>query len=245
MSLEQRLAETLHLVDAVEPSPDLFARVYRSLEEDSAHRRRVALVALAVFGLTASIVVFTGLMVSTSDTGRMVTRAWVVELVEIMIMTALVLGLAPAVKRFGKAYVAEVFRLDPGAGHRFIALVDVAYYLVFVGIIVLTTETTGLDRVVELIRQLEGSMERVALLLATMGVLHTCNLLALPVVGLVHSSSLRRSLRAGKAIGPPSPEAERADRVATRLVWGLAALAVAGLILGLGVVFGVGLGLRG
>ncbi len=245
MSLESRLAETLHLVDSVDPSPDLFARVSRSLEEDAAHRRRVALVALAMFGLTASVVVFTGLMVSTSDTGRLVTRAWVVELVEAVLMTALVLGLAPAVRRFGKVYVAEVFRLDPGAGSRFVGLVDVAYDLVVVGIIVLTTETVGLGRRVELIRLLEGSMVRVGLLLATMGVLHTCNLLALPVVGLIHSSSLRRTLRTADAMAPPSPQAERADRLATRLVWGLAALAVAGLILGLGLVLGIGLGLRG
>ncbi len=245
MSLERRLAETLHLVDSFDPSPDLFARVSRSLEEDTAHRKRVSLVALAVFGLTASIVVFTGFMVSTSETGRMVSRAWVVELVELVVMTAVVVGLAPAVRRFGRVYVAEVFRLDPGAGHRFVSLVDVAYYLVFVGITVLTTETTGLDRIVPLGFGLAGSVERVAQLLVTMGVLHTCNLLALPVVGLVHSSSVRRSLRAGQDVGPPASGAERADRLATRLVWGLAALSVAAIILSLGLVFGISIGLRG
>lgn len=245
MSLERRLAETLHLVDSFEPSPDLFARVQRSLEEDTAHRRRVALVALAVIGLTVSIVVFSGFMVSISDSGRMVSAAWVVELVEIVVMAALVSSLGPAVRRFGRFYVDEVFRLDPGAGNRFIALIDVAYYLVFVGIILVTTETRDLHRTVALIPELEGAMVRVGLLLATMGVLHTCNLLALPVIGLVHSASVRRSLRSGGTAGPPSAKAEHADRWATRLVWGLAALAVTGLILGLGVVFGIGLGLRG
>ncbi|MBI2237588.1 MAG: hypothetical protein HYU54_03565, partial [Actinobacteria bacterium] len=41
MSLEERLREVLRRTDEYEPSPDLFARVRRSIEEDAAHRRRI------------------------------------------------------------------------------------------------------------------------------------------------------------------------------------------------------------
>ena len=40
MTLEQVLSATLHSADDYDPSPDLFAKVQRSIDEDRAHRRR-------------------------------------------------------------------------------------------------------------------------------------------------------------------------------------------------------------
>lgn len=37
MSLEKRIADALHAADTFQPSPDLFTRLQRSIEEDLAH----------------------------------------------------------------------------------------------------------------------------------------------------------------------------------------------------------------
>ena len=48
MTVEQRLRDALHRADGYAPSPDLFARVQRSIEEDRAHRRRMGKITIGI-----------------------------------------------------------------------------------------------------------------------------------------------------------------------------------------------------
>jgi hypothetical protein len=242
MSLEKRLIETLHEVDRFEPSPDLFARVNRSLSEAAAHRRRLLAVGFGTIGSVALMVTLIGSVTSRNVNGRLMTPVWSIEIVETLALAGLVLVLAPVIRRFGDAYVLAVFHLDPTLGPRFLRLLDLAYYLTFLGAVVATSDVTGLSRTADLATWAEGSLDRVAGVLMAMGVLHVTVLLSLPVVGLIHSSTVRRSRRqvAGAAAPPVSSPALRADTIASRLVWALAAIGVAGVLLLAGVALGFG-----
>ncbi|MGH8873267.1 MAG: hypothetical protein ACRDWS_14995 [Acidimicrobiia bacterium] len=243
MTLEQRLSETLHEVDSFEPSPDLYARVSRSLDEDRARRRRATLVWLASLASAAIVMVCLGLLVFRDRGGFLVVPRWGVELLETVVLVTIVLLLAPLIRRFGGFYVSEVFRLDPPVGDRFLRLLDIAYYLVFSGRILSDADLTGLGGAVRLGVELEAALDRIAWVLTMMGALHAGTLLALPVVGLVFSSVVRRArrLQAGALAPDVSPQALQADRLASWIVWALAALVVVGALLTIGVVIGVGL----
>jgi hypothetical protein len=243
MTLEQRLSEVLHKVDDFEPSPDLFARVNRSLEEDQAHRRRAVVAWLSIVASVAAIIVYLGLFTSRSPDGFLVIRVWVVELLETVVLVAIVLVLAPVIRRFGGLYVADVFRLDPGTGDRFLRLLDIAYYLVFFGGILEGVSLRDLDLLARVGPELESALERLGAILLVMGLFHAATLLALPVVGLVFSSNVRRveRLQAGEGAGVASARATQADRIAARIVWGLAALLVVGALVGVGTMVGLGL----
>ncbi|MEE8489776.1 MAG: hypothetical protein V3S43_05520, partial [Acidimicrobiia bacterium] len=56
MTVEERLTAAFRAADQYQPSPDLFAKVTRSIEEDASHRRRVRRLVgtlIAAFGLVA------------------------------------------------------------------------------------------------------------------------------------------------------------------------------------------------
>lgn len=244
MTLEQRLAEALREVDAYEPSPDLFVRVERSLDEDHAHRRRVGVAWLSAMASLSAIVVYLGLLASRSDSGQLVIPIWAMALIENVILAALVFLLAPVIRRFGGFYVADVFHLDPETGIRFLRLLDLAYYLVFGGVILIGMSIGGLDGSEDLGTSLQSAAGRIAVLLLLIGGLHALNLLAMPFVGLVFSSTVRRAARAraGAAAPAESAAAARVDRIAATIVWVLAALVAIGALIGTGIVIGAGLG---
>ena len=79
MSLERLLTETLHEADAYEPSPDLFARVERSLEEDAAHRRRVRIGVASVIGGLVGAAAFLIATSSPGPFGSPAVPAWALE----------------------------------------------------------------------------------------------------------------------------------------------------------------------
>jgi hypothetical protein len=244
MTLEQRLFDTLHEVDSFEPSPDLFARVARSIEEDAAHRRRVQVLWIAGIAAVAAVVVYLGLAVSRNRLGSLVISGWASEVLENVIAVALVFVLAPVIRRFGRQYVADVFRLDPATGMRFLRLLDIAYYLALFGLIIARVELTGAGRMPLLRSALESTLDDLASLLMLIGVLHAANLLVLPVVGLVFSSVVRRAARdrAGVEAPPLSPKAVQADRICSWIVWVSTALIFATVLLTIGIVIGTGLG---
>jgi hypothetical protein len=233
MTTEDRLREALHRADQYAPSPDLFARVRRSIEEDLAHRRRVRQVVAATLAGVLALGVWIAWSVRVVD-GRLVVPWWAVEVAVDAVLVALVVVLGPLIKRFGKTYVGNVFRANPSTGERFLALFDIAYYLIFVGYILVTTryapQTTWLT--VGLGAQLRDEAVRLGGLLLLMGVLHEIAIGTLPVIGLLFSSGWWRAVRAelGAEAPPPSRSAETADRVATVIVWVAAALAVLGIL---------------
>ncbi len=66
-----------------------------------------------------------------------------------------------------------------------------------------------------------------------MGILHALTIAVLPVMGLIFASNWRRAARAalGSEAPEPNPPAEKADRVATVIVWLVAAAVAAQLLL--------------
>lgn len=243
MSLERRLREALHEVDHFEPNPDLFARVSSSVEEDIAHRRRVRRVSMAAAFTALGIAGYVSAVVGRSGTGQLVAPRWSIELLTTAVMVVLTLVLGPAIRRFGRIFVADAFRLDPGTGDRFLRLLDIAYYLAFSGMILLEVTLTDLETALSLRLQLAAATERLALFLLVMGLLHATTLVVLPVIGLVFSSTVRRVRRtAVETASVPSLRAEAAERVVRLLLWALGGLAAAGAVLAAVVVVVIGVG---
>ena len=56
---------------------------------------------------------------------------WILEIVFVLVMVAVVAVLGPLIKRFGKAYAADVFRANPRTGKSYLVLMDFAYYMIF------------------------------------------------------------------------------------------------------------------
>lgn len=245
MTIEQRLTEALHGADEYLPSPDLFAKVQRSIEQDAAHRRRVRRALLWAGGGLAAAVVWLAAFLDVGD-GTATLPWWTLEVLTAAILIVLVLVLGPAIRRFGTDLTLDVFRSNRATSQRFLALIDIAYYLVFTAFVLMTTSFSAqTEWGGRLAAQMEHELHRVGGLLLVMGILHALNIAVLPVMGLVFASNWRRAARQrlGASAPDPDPRADKADRVATIIVWlaaGLIALqavlfivpAVAGLIFG-------------
>jgi hypothetical protein len=183
--LEERLRDALFSgAGAVEESPDLFARVQLSIEDDRrrrSQRRRAAALGASVLAAVASIV----FAVIDNDQGDVRMDWWILELLITALLIGIALWLGPFIKRFGKTYAADVFRANPGTGKSFIVLTDFAYYLIFLSYILFTSsfEATGNWEATVNAAQLKGETARVAGILLIIGILHGLNLIALPVMG--------------------------------------------------------------
>lgn len=232
MTTEEQLRDALRQADLYEPSVDLWARVEGSIEEDRHHRRRVVRTLTGVATMLAILSGFAALSLVGTGSGRSVD--WrVMEAVEAALLVAIVLALGPAIRRFGRTLAADVFRTNPATGRRFLLVLDLAYYLVFAGYVMVTTRFArpGALDVGVLASQLEDAAMRTGGLLLLMGVLHVVTVLALPILGIAFTSSWRHEQGEGR--GPrPIPTAV--------LVLGVAAIAAALVFLGLAVVMGTG-----
>ena len=242
MTLEQRLIDALHRADDFDPSPDLFARVERSLEEDRRHRRRVIAIGTGVFAGALAAALLLRATSSISDSGQLVVPGWAFEMVITAIKIALILALGPSLRRLGQPLIADVFRLDPATGRRFLSLLNIAFYLFLSGLILLDAHPQGWNRVFAaddwwLWR------DSIAVFLLMMGIAHATNIAALPLIGLFNSSLVRRARRQEAGAGAPavSTRAEQAERVVRFIVWGIAGLALLAVVAGVGafVVLGV------
>jgi hypothetical protein len=196
MSVEQLLRQTLHRADTYEVSPDLFARVQRSIEEDRAHRRRVrGAIGWAVAGVL-SVAVYLVAMAEVVD-GRVTWPWWSLELLTAAILITLILIVGPLIRRFGRIFASSVFAANPSTAEHFLRVLDVAYYLVFSAFVVIETrvvpreEWLGPDGTIVHLGWLTG---RIGVLLLLMGVLHAITIAALPVLGVVFSSIWRQLL---------------------------------------------------
>jgi lysylphosphatidylglycerol synthetase-like protein (DUF2156 family) len=190
--LEQRLvAAFADARTSVEENPDLFARVTRSLDDQRTRRQfRIRLLAWILVFVAANVVL--ALALSDFDNRRFTMPWWVIELITNVVLVALAIGLGPFIKRFGRAYAADVFRANPRTGKSYLVLTDVAYYLIFAAFVLFTVtfvaptnwrEETG--------EQLQHELARIGGILLIMGVLHAANVVALPVIGRLLSSNKR------------------------------------------------------
>lgn len=215
MTLEKRLSEALHSADRFHASPDLFARVERSVAEDRAHRRRFARnVALAVLAM-GLIAAFLGAVAKTNASGRLDLLRGALQVVETFVMITLIVVVGPSIRRFGLNYIADVFHASPGTGVRVLKLLDTAYYLVFSGLLLTSATFTRLELRVSLADGLEHSFDRIGRLTLVMGLLHALTLALLPIVGFVFSSIVWRARRAelGAEAPPISDGARQSERV--------------------------------
>lgn len=192
-TLEQRLHNAL-MADAIttEPSPDLFARVRGSIADDRLRRARLrARLGVVVLFIGALIAVIYG--TSTYEQGRLLMEWWVLEAITTVVLIGLALWLGPFIKRFGRAYAADVFKANPATGKSFILLADIVYYLIFGAYILFSvrfqqeknwTDTVGPA-------QLQWEVARLGGILLIIGVLHGANIILMPVIGRLFSLNRR------------------------------------------------------
>ena len=167
--------------------------------------------------------------------------AWEIELFEVAVLGVLAIVLALNIRRFANSFVADVFHLSAATGGRFLAVLDIAYYLVFTGLILGNADFGPPRAEFALPSALEDTAFTLAFFLLFMGLLHAVNIATLPFVGLLFNSVMRLALRreAGDAAPPMSVRAEMAESNAKTLVIVVLAGAVALPIIALVVIGGL------
>jgi hypothetical protein len=191
MNVEQLLRETLHRADAYEVSPDLFARVRRSIEEDRALRRRVR---VAVAWTLAGLLSVAAYLAALAD-GRVTWSWWALEALAAAILITLFLVLGPLIRRFGGIFANSVFTAHPETAHHFLRVLDVAYYLVFNAFVLIETQVVPRNEWLGPSGNavhLQWLTERIGAMLLLMGLLHAVTIALLPVLGVVLSSIWRQ-----------------------------------------------------
>jgi hypothetical protein len=192
-TLEHRLTEALLAGGAsTAPAPDLFTRVAGSIEDDRVRRARKARTALAVLGILSAIVIVT-LLSSERRDGRWLMDWWVFELIVTVILIGIALWLGPFIKRFGRAYAADVFRANPRTGKSYIVLTDIVYYLIFAAYIMFTSRFFPEPRWRGMVvpAQVQMGVYRLAGIFLVIGVLHGLNIVLMPMLGRLFSLNRR------------------------------------------------------
>lgn len=193
MSVDRQLQEALAAgVAGVVESHDLFERVRSSIDDDrrlrSQHTRR----GLVLLCLAAAIASITAATIDRRE-GDLIMDWWILELIWFAAMVATALWLGPFIRRFGKAYAADVFRANPRTGKSFIVLMDVAYYLIFFAYILFTVRfepDKGWEQTVNA-NQLQACTIRFGGILLIVGLLHGLNVLTLPIMGRIFTLNRR------------------------------------------------------
>ena len=124
---------------------------------------------------------------------------WILELIWFSLMVGLALWLGPFIRRFGKAYAADVFRANPRTGKSFIVLMDVAYYLIFFAYILFAVQFEPASDWEDTVNanQLQACTVRLGGILLIVGLLHGLNVLTLPIMGRIFT--LNRQLDSDSA----------------------------------------------
>ena len=192
-TLEERLRNALGEDPGETASPDLFARVQGSISDDQT-RRRLRRQTLAAWLLGVVLVSNIIWFVTPKRDGRLVMHWWILELATTAVLAALALWLGPFIKRFGRAYAADVFRDNPLTGKSYIVLTDIVYYLIFAAYVMFTVHfEPGPDWGVDVTAaQLSAETARVGGILLIIGALHGVNIVLMPFLGRLFS--LNRTL---------------------------------------------------
>jgi hypothetical protein len=208
-TLEQQLRQALAAGAAgLDESPDLFARVRLSIDEDQrlrARQRRAAAVVACLVGALAAAVA----AVTDFREGELLMDWWILELISTGVLVGVALWLGPLIKRYGKSYAADVFRANPRTGKSFIVLTDFAYYLIFFAYILFTLSFEPKGSWAETVNagQLQHETARLGGILLILGLLHGVNLLALPIMGRLLTLNRRLDEGSPPAAPPASSQA--------------------------------------
>ncbi len=134
--LEDRISRALASSPGT-PSPDLFERVLDSIDADRRRRRTALLVTAAGVGAVAVVTVAV-LALTPRTNGALAMPWWILEVTTTLVLVAIAVWLGPFIKRFGRAYAADVFHDNPLTGKSYIVLTDIVYYLIFAAYILMT-----------------------------------------------------------------------------------------------------------
>lgn len=190
MNMEQRLIEVFQTSRPVEPTPDLFSRVVHSIEEDREHRRRVMRTTALVAASMSALVVAGALSVEDGRFGRFVHRP-TMAILELIALVTLLVVLGPAIRRFGRGYANDLWPSGSVTPRALLQLLDVAYYLVGGGYILLSTRFEFADDLLadRLPGQLAAASARIGGLIVGLGVLHAATFVILPLVAFVDTAT--------------------------------------------------------
>jgi len=218
-ALDERFAELVH--DALRdgdpqggsprPSPDLFDRVVVSIDDDRRRRRRAPLlVARWVAGL-AVVAILVLVFTPHDPEGDLAMRWWVLELATTAVLSGIALWLGPFIKRFGRAYAADVFHDNPLTGKSYIVLTDVVYYLIFTSYILFTASLQQQDHWPSAsgavtTQQLSDEVRRIGGILLIIGILHGVNIIVMPVLGRLFSLNRRLPVARPASEPPTTPD---------------------------------------
>jgi len=198
--LETRLHDALGDAGAhTQPSPDLFARVVGSIADDRTRRRHVRTVALLWTGGVTLAALLTVTLTPKDEEGLHMPW-WILELATNLALVAIAIWLGPFIKRFGRAYAADVFHDNPLTGKSYIVLTDIVYYLIFAAYILFTIR-------IEVPSRFDGEVDpdlvryelvRIGGILLIIGILHGLNIVIMPVLGRLFSLNRRLPPRDGR-----------------------------------------------
>ena len=107
---------------------------------------------------------------------------WILELIRFFVLIGGAVLVQRLIRRAGKVYVDEMFHESPRAGRAFIALADIAFYLIVVAYTLFSLDLAGHSREVEA-RQVQDVAYAVAGLALIIGLLHGFNILMIPAMG--------------------------------------------------------------
>jgi hypothetical protein len=194
--VERRLYEALGPGESRPAAPDLFDRVLGSIADDRVRRRRIR--RAAVLGISAVLLLAAIILLATPrKNGRLLMDWWILELLTTGLLIGLALWLGPFIKRFGRAYAADVFHDNPQTGKSYIVLTDIVYYLIFTAYILFTVnfEPRAAWGLHVLPAQVGYEAARIGGILLIIGVLHGLNIVLMPVLGRLFSLNRKLSGR--------------------------------------------------
>src|SRR3954454_10825261 len=185
--LESRLHEALgDMGDHNQPSPDLFARVVGSIADDRARRRHHRRVALA-WAVGSAVAVALTISLAPRDEEGLHMPWWILEIATDLALGAIAVWLGPLIKRFGRAYAADVFHDNPLTGKSYIVLTDIVYYLIFAAYILFTVHVAPQEEWKNAIsgkvtaEQVTFELGRLGGILLIIGILHGLNIVLMPL----------------------------------------------------------------
>ena len=194
--LEDRIARALTQAPT-SPSPDLFERVVDSIDADRRRRHTALLVTGAAVAVVAATTVAVLALTPRSTNGALAMPWWILEVGTTLVLVAIAVWLGPFIKRFGRAYAADVFHDNPLTGKSYIVLTDIVYYLIFSAYILFGAhfapqlEWGNVASGLVTPEQLTFCVERVAGILLIIGLLHGLNIVLMPVLGRLFSLNRR------------------------------------------------------
>ncbi|MFL6080688.1 MAG: hypothetical protein ACJ714_12240 [Ornithinibacter sp.] len=206
--LEERISRALGS-SRTTPSPDLFERVLDSIDADRRRRRALWRVAAGTAGAVALATAAVLALTPRTPNGALAMPWWILEVATTLVLVAIAVWLGPFIKRFGRAYAADVFHDNPLTGKSYIVLTDIVYYLIFAAYILMTASFTPSrewnNQFTGVVsgEQLGAAALRVGGILLVIGALHGINIVLMPVLGRLFSLNRRLSTEQREAVRYP------------------------------------------